>query len=406
MEDIFSKIDESLENVNYDENRDKSFRRYCYTWNNPFFNDEFEEVDIENTDLLKDLEHYDLHNLKTDFNKDFFEFRYIKYEDYKTHEFKVIERPFFKDANSIRNYLTNFSTFKGQCFQIEKGGNCETTHIQGFIVFKHPMTWSTFKNYFPCAHFNRAISRSSDCVQYCSKLDTRIDGPFKDGDIVDQGGRTDIKEFLGMIDNGCSNKDLKEYFPTLYLHEYNKIEKIRNENVFDKFKKTYRNVEVTYVYGPSRCGKSSYIVKKYGYGNFYNVDTYRYGPYDGYSGEDVIVFDEFHSQVEITLFNKLLDGHPVQLPCRFENKWACYTKIYIISNLTLDKQYMGDNIEPAIREAFLARIHNIIRFDSMGNMFYEKHSNIRNQISIDDSVNSSTEIKMEEIDTKELDDIF
>ena len=112
MEDLFENIDKSLENVNYDENRDKSFRRYCYTWNNPFFNDEFEEVDINNTDLPLDLEHYDLHNLKTEFNKDFFDFKFIKYEDYKTNELKVIERPFFKDADSIRGYITNFSTFK------------------------------------------------------------------------------------------------------------------------------------------------------------------------------------------------------------------------------------------------------------------------------------------------------
>lgn len=402
MEDIFSKIDESLENVNYDDNRDKSFRRYCYTWNHPFFDSEyFEEVDIDNTDLTLDLDHYDLHNLKTEFNKDFFDFKYIKYEDYKTHELKVIERPFFRDSNSIRNYITNFSTFKGQCFQIEKGGNCETTHIQGFIVFKNPMTWSTFKNYFPCSHFNRAISKSSDCVQYCSKEDTRVEGPFKDGDIVDQGGRTDIKEFLSMLDSNCSNKDLKEFFPTLYLKEFNKLQALRNETLFEKFRKVYRDVEVTYIYGPSRCGKSSYIVKKYGYGNFYNVDTYRIGAYDNYCGEDVIVFDEYNSQVDITLFNKLLDGHPVQLPARYENKWACYTKIYIISNMSIDKQYVSDNINESIRNAFLARIHNIIRFDGFGNMFYEKKSEMKNQLSMDIS-----DIKITEIKSEDLEDIF
>lgn len=406
MEDIFSNIDKSLENVNYDENRDKSFRRYCYTWNNPFFSDEFEEVDIKNTDLPKDLEHYDLHNLKTDFNKDFFEFKYIKYEDYRTHEFKVIERPFFKNSDCIRNYILNFSTFKYSCFQIEKGGNCQTEHIQGFVTFKSPMTWSTFKNYFPCSHFNKCISSNANCRNYCLKEDTRVDGPYEDGEFVEERGRSDAKNFLNMLKLGATDDDLMETYSAVYLREYNKLDKIRNKFIFEKFKKTYRNVEVTYIYGPSRCGKSSYIVRKYGYGNFYNVDTYKYGPYDSYSGEDVIVFDEFHSQVEITLFNKLLDGHPVQLPCRFENKWACYSKIYIISNLPLDKQYVGENIEPTIREAFLARIHNIIRFDNMGNLFYEKHSNITNQISIDDSVNSSTEIKMEEIDAKELDDIF
>lgn len=407
MDDIFEKIDKSFENVNDDENRDKSFRRYCYTWNNPFFNDEFEEVDINNTDLPIDLKHYDLHNLKTDFNKEFFEFKFIKYQDYKTGEFKVIERPFFKNSDAIRNYIVNFSTFRYSCFQIEKGGNCETTHIQGFITFKNPMTWSTFKNYFPCTHFNKCISTNTYCRQYCSKTETRVEGPFEDGEFAEERSRTDAKDFVKLVQLGASDDELLETYSSLYLREFNKLDKIRNKSIFSKFKTFYRNVEVTYIYGPSRCGKSSYIAKRFGYGNFYNVDSYKYGPYDNYAGEDIIVFDEYNSQVDITLFNKLLDGHPVQLPCRFENKWACYSKVFIVSNLKIDEQYSSENVSKNIRDAFLARIHKIFRFDSFGNIFVEKDVVDHKQISISDvGTCDFSDTVLEPVDIKELDNIF
>lgn len=372
MEDIFEKIDESFNSVNYDENRDKSFRRYCYTWNHPFFEEEeFEEVDINNTDLPLKINHYDLHNLKTEFNKDFFDFRYIKYEDYQTKEINVIERPFFKDSDSIRGYISGLSTFKYSCFQIEKGGNCETTHIQGFVTLKTPMTWSTFKNYFPCSHFNKCISSNTHCRQYCSKIDTRIEGPFEDGEFAEERSRTDVKQFLDMVKLGVDEDEIQSLFPSLYLREFSKLEKIRNKSIFKEFKTKYRKLEVIYLYGPPRTGKTSYVEKEYGYGNFYSVSSYDRGPFDNYNGEKVIVFDEYESQIKISQMNQLIDGHPVQLPCRFENKWACYNKVYIISNSPLDEQYASDYIKPVQREAFISRITKIIRIDKQGEIHVE-----------------------------------
>lgn len=376
MNDIFEKITSSLENVNYDEYRDKSFRRYCYTWNHPFFDSElFEEVDIDNTDLPLDFAHYDLHNLTTDYNKEFFDFRYIKYEDYKAKDLKVIIRPFFKDSNSIRQYLTGFSTFKYSCFQIEKGGNCETIHIQGFITFKSPMTWSTFKNYFPCAHFNKCISSNTSCKDYCSKIDTRVDGPFEDGEFSEERSRTDIKQFLELVNLGTDDDELQSLYPSLYLKEFTKIDKLRDIAMFKEFKTNRRKVEVTYIYGPPRCGKTTYISSLYGYDGFYSVTTYDRGPFDNYHGEKVIVFDEYESQIKISQMNQLIDSHPVQLPCRFNNKWACYDKVYIISNSPLSEQYSSDFIKPIQRDAFMSRIHKVIRFDSKGNMYIEKDIN-------------------------------
>lgn len=35
----------------------------------------------------------------------------------------------------------------------------------------------------------------------------------------------------------------------------------------------------------------------------------------------------------------LLDGYPCELRCRYANKVACFTKVFLISNISLNEQY-------------------------------------------------------------------
>ena len=62
-----------------------------------------------------------------------------------------------------------------------------------------------------------------------------------------------------------------------------------------------------------------------------------------------------------------LDIYPIELPSRYNNKFACFNKVYIISNLSLEKQYkeaQREDIETW--EAFLRRIHKVIVYDKGG----------------------------------------
>ena len=64
-----------------------------------------------------------------------------------------------------------------------------------------------------------------------------------------------------------------------------------------------------------------------------------------------------------------LDVYPVDLPCRYNNKTACYTKVYLTSNKPLEEQYRSwQREEPESWNAFLRRIHCIKVFDKNGNI--------------------------------------
>lgn len=74
----------------------------------------------------------------------------------------------------------------------------------------------------------------------------------------------------------------------------------------------------------------------------------------------MILFEEFRDSIPYTEMLSYLDIYPVQLPCRYANKWACYTKVYIVSNVPLERQYLDIQYDVADSiEAFRRRIHRV-----------------------------------------------
>lgn len=395
MEDtnkVFEKIDELFVPVEETKNKkDKMIRRFFITWNNPFWENQFEEIDISKTNLKQNLDKYDLSFLKEEQNKEFFDFKYIKYTNSKTKEDEVVERAFFKDDLAIQNYITLLTNFKYTCFQVEKGGNSQLIHIQAMIIFSKPVHWSTFCRRFPLADFSEIYSSNTNARLYCSKEDTRIRGPFEIGDFAEERARTDIKEFLELLDAGASNKDLKKTHPSLFLREFNKLDNLRTIDLFDEYKTKKRDIEVTYIYGPAGVGKSTYVYDLCGFTDSFSVQQYDISAFTFYSGQSILILDEFIGQFKIPYMNKLLDKFPLQLRGLNSLKWACYTKVYIISNLSLKELYKDMQEENfTLYKAFIRRLDNVIRFDAFGKFHYEKQKEKHIQ---------------EELELKEIDDL-
>ena len=79
--------------------------------------------------------------------------------------------------------------------------------------------------------------------------------------------------------------------------------------------------------------------------------------FDAYHGQTVIVFEEFDSQIPVQQMLTYLDRYPVELPARYYSRTACYTTVYLLSNLPLESQYLDvQRSKPEIWKAFLRRI--------------------------------------------------
>ena len=346
-------------------------RRYILTVNNPFWSGQFEEIDINNTDLPIRDDYVNMKYIDTIFNRQFFVFKYVKWELKLSNgetEYICIKKPFFIDDNAVQDYIENIPKLRYSIFQVEVGHQEETEHLQMYLNFTESIRFKKLKEYFPSAHFEEAQGTSAQCRDYCSKVDTRVRGPFEYGNFTEERSRTDYQGFFDMVKNGASNMELQEVYPSLYMRERNKIDSYRQDYFHHEHDFRMRtDLEVTYIYGEPGTGKSSYVVNKYGLQNIFRTCSYRQGAFDLYNGQDVLVFDEYDSDIDITILNSYLDIYPVTLNARYANRVACFHKVYIISNLSLKSQYCDVQInKPMQYKALLRRINNIVHFTSEG----------------------------------------
>ena len=109
-------------------------------------------------------------------------------------------------------------------------------------------------------------------------------------------------------------------------------------------------------------------MEKNGYANVYRVTDYNH-PFDSYNCQPVIAFDEFRSSLKLKEMLLYCDIYPIELPSRYSNKYACYNKVYIISNWILEKQYTEIQREDKESwQAFLRRINKVIHYETADNI--------------------------------------
>ena len=269
----------------------------------------------------------------------------------------------------IREHLSTMGNVIYWCMADEVGEN-GTYHTHIYIQGKNGIRFSTVKNRFDGGHFEMAKGTAHQNMEYVSKTgkwesdpksDTRVDGTFEEwGDmpVERQGKRNDIDDLYAMIKQGLADYEILEQDPSYMLH-MDKIERVRQTILQETYKNEWRNLEVTYIYGDTGSGKTKGVMEKYGYSNVFRVTDYLH-PFDSYKGQDIVIFEEFRSCFRISDMLNYLDGYPLELPCRYANKYACYTKVYLISNVPLSQQYTQlqiENYESYL--AFLRRIHNV-----------------------------------------------
>ena len=270
----------------------------------------------------------------------------------------------------------NFKTIMYFCMADEQGSLFHT-HI--FVVFASRVRFSMIKRYFPEAHIEKCRGSVSDNVNYIkkagkweldeSKQEKKIAGTFEEFGSQppnSKGKRSDMSELYQMVLDNMTNAEILAVNQD-YILQLDKLDKIRVTVLTERYKETVRlDLEVVYISGATGTGKTRGVMEGNGYANVYRVTDYLH-PFDGYNCQPVICFDEFRSSLKLKEMLLYCDIYPIELPSRYANKFACYNKVYIISNWSLEKQY--SEIQREDEEswgAFLRRIHKVILYDNHG----------------------------------------
>lgn len=121
-----------------------------------------------------------------------------------------------------------------------------------------------------------------------------------------------------------------------------------------------RDITVTILWGSSGTGKTHRI--RTAYPGTCLIKDGR-DPFASYNNQDTIFFDEFnYEKWTIQQMNLYLDKWPLELDCRYRNKNAYWTKVFICAN---SNPYNWWPLEhQALREAFWRRCTHIIEVTS------------------------------------------
>ena len=296
-------------------------------------------------------------------------------KDTRTRKWQVtINNPVEHGMDHVRiRALLGEMELEYSCMCDEVGEN-GTYHTHIFIQGKNQIRFSTMKNKFPGAHFEMANGTAQQNRDYIlkegkwakdKKKETNLPETFEEfGEcpVERPGRRTDLEDLYDMIREGKTNKEIMDEDPR-FMMCLDKIERARQTWIEAQYREKFRHLQVEYWWGGTGSGKTRRAMETHGYANVYRVTDYEH-PWDGYRQQDVVIFEEFRSSLKIQDMLNYLDGYPLELPCRYVNKIACYTRVYLLTNISLDEQYpQVQRDQPLTWDAFKRRITSVERFD-------------------------------------------
>lgn len=256
-------------------------------------------------------------------------------------------------------------------------GESGTYHTHIYLFSHSPIRFSTIKNRFPPAHIEKALGTSAENRDYITKsgkwantkkAETSVKGTFFEFGEVPSPAEEDspsMYTIMNCVEQGMSNIEIIRKKPS-YAFKIKNIDELRNTLLEEQYLKENRSVEVHYVYGDTGTGKTYGILKKHSAENVCRITDYggRNGVrFDAYHGQQVLVFEEFHSEIPINSMLNYLDIYPLHLPARYHDRVACYDTVYITSNISLEEQYTEiQRSELETWHAFLRRIDTVTEF--------------------------------------------
>lgn len=197
-------------------------------------------------------------------------------------------------------------------YQREECKETKKEHWQGYCELLKPMRLKGFKKSIGDEKAHCEIRKGSreQARDYCTKKDTRIDGPFFGGEWIEsteagnaQGKRTDLD---GAVK--CKNiEEVKSKFPGCYVRFHRGFEKLLGPGKPRKDKPW-----VEWHWGPTGVGKSRYCHE---YIEEADDNTYYTKPdgkwWDHYAQQRVVILDDFDKEwIPFGQLLKLLDRYP------------------------------------------------------------------------------------------------
>lgn len=191
-------------------------------------------------------------------------------------------------------------------------------HWQCAVRFKNPLSWRSAQealDVHESTHVELMRGTDYQAMDYCRKEESRVRGstPQLYGQIPQeeekgQGRRSDLERAAEDIASGCTVKQLATRYPGSFIRYHKGFQALRIA-LHSEPRRRSEVPDVYILYGPTRSGKTRWVYDRF------NDDVYRKRPtiwWDGYFGQQCVLFDEFYGQIEYPLILEICDRYPLQ----------------------------------------------------------------------------------------------
>lgn len=234
--------------------------------------------------------------------------------------------------------------------EVGEGG---TPHIQGYVELTKGRRMKSMCHLLGGrAWLAQRRGTREQARDYCKK-----EGNFEEigtWKTVGQGRRTDLEGLIEACQKKTPVKEIMLNMP-LTVAKYPKF--------FDKFyslcerdlSREKRTIETTVIWGEKGCGKTNYINSREPSLFWIDPDNVNF-PFDGYDGEEAIVFDDFYGGIKQHTMLRILDEYQYRVNVKGGHRYAMWKRVYITSNKAPEYWY-SNGLMPALEDRLNTIIH-------------------------------------------------
>jgi len=252
-------------------------------------------------------------------------------------------------------------------FQLELGGVTEYAHWQVYVEYDRERRWETLCREYPQCHVECRKGQPSEAAEYCSKDETRLDGPWTYGTLPrddEQGKRNDIHALHAAVVAKRSRPSLwrdPALGPQMFKY-WRGVYQCQNELGGEEKRRWKTAVYV--VWGPPGVGKT-HLVYRYADRDCYQLTCppNRGMPvwWDGYNGQSDVIIDDYSGWIKWTNFLLILDERPCRVDYRGGSTQLLARRIFITSNKPPERWYR-DDVGPVL--ALTRRLTSVMEMQS------------------------------------------
>lgn len=213
---------------------------------------------------------------------------------------------------------------------LERAPTTGKLHIQGAIYYESQVHLSRLRTDFgDSGHYEPAKGTAQQNLDYCSKSETHVAGPWTVGTLPQQGKRSDWHAVADMVKQKKTFNEIVTTYP--HLAPMSKGITTLMEACLPP-PTVIRDMTTIFIWGPSGVGKTHLALTTYPEAYLIRGKYMEGKSFDMYNNETVLILDEWDpSEWPLTEMNKLTDKWKCPLTCRYNNKYGRWNIVVITS---------------------------------------------------------------------------